>query len=372
MQVFLPYGGQTTEKTPEARLIDDLTSGEPHHFGHFVRYAAALRAAAGLRPAVWNVYRYKESTHCTALELRQRTDLQASEIAVINSLMSFSLNSAFGGYHHLDTMVELTSPSPSPLLTAVPALDAAKTGRIRAHLVAQRRICDSLPASGPKVTDQAVEHIVRQATDLRPIGDYTLSLTVAKDITAEALRATDERVDSFGEEAGPGPAWCLFARRDVVSGAGIDEQFRSGSRGSAASSTCGLSFWSTSWSGFPSSSYCATCTSLAHLSSAPTQRRSPTFLFLRIRKSPPRNSDEYLERCRRSNARIKQMPSPPTTRSSSGSRTSLLVGAWLVANPQQLNLKWLSALDLPRCIVRVIGMSSDTPTNDMDRIWTGS
>ena len=216
-QVSISYAGQTTEsgKATVERLLDDLKGTEHVHFQNFVRSAAKTRRSINAPPAQWQFFEYRESVACDPVDLRSRFDLQAAEIALISSLLSFSLNSAFGGFHHLDFFPQHHPADPSLLLSTpcLPLPDALRR-QIRAHCEDVRRTCDTIPNSGPKISDPAFAAVKRQATDLRAVGNgFTLSITIGKDITHEEMKAKDVQAGFWGRNAGPGPAWFLFARQ---------------------------------------------------------------------------------------------------------------------------------------------------------------
>lgn len=212
---FLKYAGITVASTPTGRILDDLGGIGWCHFTNFARVAAHFRRERNLQPAVWAVYQYRHRHPCSVLGLRLRWDLQTTERIVISSLLGLCLNSAPGGFHHIPHIPDLVPAAVSTLMTSeTDIIPAALAALIRVHFEDSRQLWESVPGSGPHISDAAFAAVISQAQELRSVNGRVLSIMLGKDIPHEALtRAEDGEFGFYGSLVGPGPALSLRLRK---------------------------------------------------------------------------------------------------------------------------------------------------------------
>jgi hypothetical protein len=173
----LSYAGITIANTALGRISDDLAKeGEVSHFKNFSKVAAEVRRELELPVVSWEILQLKyEPVPCSVIALRQRSDLQAAERALIASFGGYCLNSAPGGFHHLPNYLAYQPDKRSPLLSARPApLSATTKLAIYRHFDDAKRLWTAVPNSGPTISNAAFTAAKEEAVNLRTIGSsYT-------------------------------------------------------------------------------------------------------------------------------------------------------------------------------------------------------
>lgn len=155
---------------------------------------------------------------CIGREYRTRTDLHATERALVAAVAPLCGNSARGGFHQEPDLTAVgrvrLPPYDDPAAPGTVAALASINDAVEAH-VRDARVSWEQERGAEPMSSAAFESALEYARVTRLVAGGVSHVRVAKDVPQEEFRSEDGRLGYFGERSGPGPAMTRTVLRAI-------------------------------------------------------------------------------------------------------------------------------------------------------------
>ena len=212
---YMRYIGVTC-RNAEIRLAEDENDVN-RRVCNWLRKSSSLGLEAEqteFNPSTPRIFVYDSGHISDALELRDRPDLQNLERALI-SVAYPSLNSARGGSHH-PMLPHVLSPTIPNAKILERRIEAWPYSQVINQIFADSRLFYGMVVEGAGITDAGFTGVVKHAQRGSLYRNVLPAMTLAKDITFEAMFTNRDDMDFSGRLTGSGPRAIDLARLQAL------------------------------------------------------------------------------------------------------------------------------------------------------------